>query len=373
MRPSRRGVAEGPVGVLLPALQGGGLDRAMISVARGLGERGHDVRLLPTMPMGATAGDVRDVPVQVLDARRIRHQVPALRRWMRDHAPSVLHATMPPLFLGAWLATRGRRPRPRVTSSMHVMVGADRFTAPGLTGPVVRRAFTRAYRSNDGLVAVSTGLARRSERMLELPTGTIGVIPSAVMDRVRFVPGGRAPHPWLGPDRPTIVTVGRLAEQKQQRDLLDALALVHREVPDARLLMIGEGPDRADLEARVRALGLEEHVQLLGHREDRLEFVHHARVFALSSIREGLAGAVIEALAVGTPVVSTDAPDGPFDVLAGGRYGDLVPMSDPAALAAAIGARLRDPVRPELGDHLRQYELDPVLDQWEALWGLRVS
>ena len=157
--------------------------------------------------------------------------------------------------------------------------------------------------------------------------------------------------------------MGRLAPVKDYQGLVRALAIVSRS-RDARLVILGEGPERPRLESLVGELGLGERVALPGFRPNPYNYMARAALFVLSSLSEALPTALIEALALGTPVVATNCKSGPKEVLQEGRYGSLVPVGDPAALAEAISAALSAP-RPELPDEaLRPYTVDYAVDEY---------
>lgn len=144
--------------------------------------------------------------------------------------------------------------------------------------------------------------------------------------------------------KPVILAVGRLEKQKDYGTLVRAFDMVKR-VIEARLIILGEGSQRADLEIMIANLGLSEAVKMPGFAENPYAYMSRADVFVLSSVREGLPNVLIEAMACRVPVVSTDCPYGPDEILDGGRYGSLVPVEEPRALADAIMAVLRD--RPD--------------------------
>lgn len=151
-----------------------------------------------------------------------------------------------------------------------------------------------------------------------------------------------------GRERDLIVCVGRLSREKDQRTLLRAMTLMPPERP-WRLAIVGDGPERAALEAFARSHGLADRTVFVGYVADPFAWMMRARVVVLPSIYEGLPCVIMEALACGTPVVCTDCPHGPREILEGGRYGTLIPVGDAAAMAAAIVAALdRVPDRPFL-------------------------
>jgi glycosyltransferase involved in cell wall biosynthesis len=144
------------------------------------------------------------------------------------------------------------------------------------------------------------------------------------------------------PPRPLIVACGRLAPQKGYPDLLDAFTGLRREL-GAHLWIVGEGPQRAELERTIAARGLGDVVRLLGFQKNPYAYMAAADVFVLSSLYEGFGNVIVEAMATGRPVVSTDGPSGPAEIITDGENGLLVPVSDAPALASAIRRVLTDP------------------------------
>jgi glycosyltransferase involved in cell wall biosynthesis len=150
-------------------------------------------------------------------------------------------------------------------------------------------------------------------------------------------------HPWFSSGEPPVVlAVGRLTEAKDFPVLIRAFALVRKERP-ARLIILGEGAERPKLEALVRELGLNEDVIMPGFVDNPYKYMRNATVFVLSSAWEGFGVVLVEAMALGTAIVSTDCPNGPAEILEGGKWGDLVTVGDWRALASAILKRLEQP------------------------------
>jgi glycosyltransferase involved in cell wall biosynthesis len=146
---------------------------------------------------------------------------------------------------------------------------------------------------------------------------------------------------------PVVISAGRLAPEKGFPDLIRAIRIVGESRP-VRLLILGEGPLAAELEALIDAQGLRDAIKLIGFRSNPHQYFRHANVFVLSSYVEGLPNVLVEAMECGCTPVATDCPTGPREVLQDGKYGALVPVRDPAAMAAAIIAALDHPVSPEL-------------------------
>lgn len=209
----------------------------------------------------------------------------------------------------------------------------------------------------DRVVAIS-GAVRSLLVGAGVPAGRIVVIPSAVdMEQLRE----RPPAPWSPPGRetdPFIVAASALTAEKGHRVLLRAHALLE---PRPLLVLAGEGRERPALEALARALGTDEDVIFLGALADARPLIGAARALVQPSLREALGTAVLEALALGTPVVASDT-GGLAEVLQGGS-GTLVPPNDAGALAAAIADAWREPGRRAIPPHLSQYALRTVADQ----------
>jgi len=158
--------------------------------------------------------------------------------------------------------------------------------------------------------------------------------------------------------------VGRLTEQKDFSTLLQAFAQV-RAQRQARLLLLGEGEMRDELTALGLALGIAKDLSLHGFTNNPFAYMARAAVFVLSSAYEGLPGVLIQALACGCPVVSTDCPSGPSEILENGQYGRLVPVGDPAAMAQAILSTLEAP--PDRGLLQKQaslFSVDRAVEQY---------
>jgi glycosyltransferase involved in cell wall biosynthesis len=211
--------------------------------------------------------------------------------------------------------------------------------------PLIRRTYPLA----DAVTTVSDGVADDLAAVTGLSRDQLVTVYNPVVTE-RLLAGAREPlkHPWFQPDEiPVVLGVGRLRPQKDFPTLLQAFALLVGRRP-ARLVILGEGASRPKLERLATELGIEQHVEMPGFVRNPFSYMARASVFALSSKFEGLPGTLIQAMACGCNVVSTDCPSGPREILDGGRHGNLVPVGDASALAAAIERSLNSPKSPEL-------------------------
>ena len=175
-------------------------------------------------------------------------------------------------------------------------------------------------------------------------------------------------HPWCresGP--PLIVSIGRLHRQKDFPTLFTAFARLLEHRP-ARLLVLGKGPQLSELSKLAGELGISRHVDFPGFVDNPYAFLARARLFVQSSRHEGFGNVLVEAMACGCPVVATDCPSGPSEILENGRWGQLVPVGDPAALAEAM-ARAMDapPRRDALRDRASFFSVERAVSRYEEL------
>lgn len=367
------------IAVLLPSLAGGGAERSMLNLIGVFLQQGREVDLLlfrregqylDSVPDGArvielAAGSAlrgRWLAVQadpsgigallrpVLLARKtdgdLRH-IASLARYLREQPPDVLLSAMTYTNLVAlWARSLARVPVPvviseRISLSHHI---ESKSAKNAWRWRHLLPAVSHTYASADGIVVVSNSVADDLAANTRLERSAIRTIYNPVVDgKLRAMAAEPLDHPWFGPDAPPVVLgVGRLIPQKDFPTLLRAFAILSARCR-ARLVILGEGRLRTELESLARELGVESHLDLPGFAENPYRYMSRAGVFALSSIYEGLPGVLIQALACACPVVSTDCPGGSAEILDGGRVGRLVPMQDAAALADALHDTLNDP------------------------------
>ncbi len=224
------------------------------------------------------------------------------------------------------------------------------------------------YRHAHGIIVPSRGVANDLSSIAGIAEDRIDVIPNPVVDP-HFRERADEPvlHPWFQPGQPpVIVGAGELSARKDFATLIRAFAIVRRR-RSCRLLILGEGRKRSDLEELVRSLNIDSDVQFPGFDANPVKYMARAAAFALTSTCEGSGIVLVEALAAGTPVVSTDCPSGPRETLADGQFGALVPIGDCAAVASALEDVLQDRPPPEL---LRQ-AAEPFTVRASALAYLR--
>ena len=233
----------------------------------------------------------------------------------------------------------------------------------------VPRLMKRLFRLADAVVAPSAGAGQDVARITGLPGERITVIYNPVFrPEILRLAREAVDHPWLDDGSvPVILAVGKMKPQKDFQTLLRAFAGV-RARRTARLILLGEGPDRGRLGELAGELGIEADVDFPGYVRNPFPYYARASLFVLSSIWEGLPNVLIEAMACGCPVVSTNCPSGPDEILQGGAFGKLVPMGAVDAMATAILETLETPPpRDRMVARARYYSYDDAIAAYEAL------
>lgn len=256
--------------------------------------------------------------------------------------------------------------RIRCAASVQNFHSQEFDTDIGLSRRLVLRSLRHVLPRMDRIFAVASRVADDVVRNFGVPPSLVKVIYNPILsEKIDAMARQTVDHPWFGENAPpVVVSVGRLTRQKNYSLLLRALKVVRR-TRDVRLVILGEGELREELGSTARALGLADAVSFPGFVENPFGYMARASVFALSSDWEGLPSVLIEALAVGCPIVSTDCPSGPREILQDGEYGRLVPTGDVGSLAAAIEATLTEKTKSSrLRERALDYSSDRIAEEY---------
>ncbi len=334
-----------------PGFNSGGIERVTLNLADEFLRRGMDVTLLVLRAEGPLRSQVPDgARVVGLGGGNLYYRLPAVVKTLRRERPDAVLTSSTNINNLALLARRLSGVKTRIVISEHNHFQREEEQRSRRLSVRFRDQLRRRlYPWADGIAAVSAGVAN-SLRAAGIAAGRIQVIHNpiynlALLEKAEELPG----HAWFAggaADEPVALAVGRLAAQKDYPTLLRAFAALLDERP-ARLVILGEGPDRGALEGLVDELGLESRVALLGYVPNPYAYMAHSKALVLSSTHEGFANVLVEAMACGTQVVSTDCPSGPAEILENGRYGRLAPVGDARGLAKAIGQALDAPISAE--------------------------
>lgn len=358
---------EVPILLYMPAFHGGGAENALVRLANHWHDQGRKVTIIVNALRGPVIDKVLPgVEIVALGSRFTALAWPRLGLLLRRRRPAFLAtALLGPNVAGLW-AARLWSPRTAVAClvrnhTTREIAGRDRLRR-ALFPPLLRAAYRRA----DGVGCVAGEVAQdiiayaalAPERVMT----TLNPVPSPEAEPDR---GAEAPAGWPTPG-PVILAMGRMVGQKDYPTLLRAFARLEGA---PRLLILGEGPLRAELEALCLSLGIAGRVHMPGFRNRPEAFLARADLFVLSSRFEGFPNVIAEALALGRTVVATDAPGGGGEILGSGAFGYLVPVGDVAALARAMARALAEPVDPARARaRAADFAIEAVARRYEALF-----
>lgn len=328
--------------MVIRAFEGGGAQRDMILLCNALLARGIGIAVL-ALRMDGPLRALLDPAISVtpVAGRQLRYAIPGLRRLIRDLKPNLVISSEANLNLCTLIAVRTlpRRRRPKLILREVGSPSIAQYRDPYLQNRIAYRILRRVYRYADRIIALTEGARRDLVRNFAVPEGIIAmmltnaVVPPATADRIAQWDGE------TGRESDLVVCVGRLSPEKDQATLIRAMGLLPAG-RSWRLALVGDGAERGNLEALARSRGLSDRILFTGQVDDPFAWMRRARLAVCTSVYEGLCNAIIEALACGTPVVSTNCPYGPAEILQGGRYGTLTPVGDAGAMAVAIEAAL---------------------------------
>ncbi len=363
-------IPKGRIAFFLPSLYGGGAERVAVHLLKGMSERDIPLDLVLATAEGPYLNQVpKQVRVVNLAAGRVVKAILPLSRYLKYEKPCVLLSHLNHANLAAVVARELVRIETRLVLVEHNTLSASKskLLRSRLLLPLMKVLYPRA----DAIIGVSRGVARDLEARLGIAKGKVNVIYNPVVDDV-LVGKAKAPldHPWFQKGSPPVfLAVGRLSAQKDFLTLIKAFELLKRQKL-VRLLILGEGESRSELEAMIAKLGISEDVSMPGFVENPYVYMSRASAVVLSSRWEGLPTVLIEAMACGCPVIATDCPSGPKEILEAGVYGPLVSVGDATALSAAMLQVLEAPAnRNVLVQRAIDFSIDRVVPEYLALLG----
>ena len=357
------------ISVFLPSLSGGGAERSMVRVATMLSARGHDVDLVTaSAEQAANNRPVPTLPYRTFGTRHTRSAIPELVRHLRTRRPDALLTAMDQANIAGLVAARLVGRHLPVVVSYHTDVGAaaQRSRHPF---SYVRPTLARwTIRGADHVVAVSDGVRAGLARLAPESRAKMTTIYNPTVDEELFElasrPVGAAPD-GVDPDS-TVLAVGRLTPAKGFDVLVAAFARLVPAHPELRLLILGEGPLRGQLEREAQRLDIGDRVHLPGYVANPYAYMARCRVYASSSTWEGLPTVLVEAGALGCRIVATDCPSGPREILDGRLQAELVGVGDVAGLAGALHRAVQAPHQRSLGDW-SEHTARRSADRYEAV------
>ncbi len=343
-------------------LKGGGAERIMLTLAEEFLDRDIEVDIVLVRKEGELVDDIPSrARVFDLQAPRILASLPGLIRYLRKHCPPVLLSALSTNCVALW--ARGvSNVKTRIVISQHSVLPAATLQDWGLA-----QSMRLTYPLADRMIAVSEGVATDMCQSLGLRREKIDVVYNPVINSEIFKRyESDIDHPWFSSKNgPVIIGVGRLAKEKGFDQLIQAFKMVSTKKESAKLVILGEGDERSELEKLADSLNVREQLWMPGFVSNPLKYMAQASVFVLPSLGlEGLPTVLIEAMASGSPIVASDCPSGPREILKEGKYGQLVPVGEPSSLAEGIEKALDGEVQPAPRSALDRFRRNKVTERY---------
>jgi glycosyltransferase involved in cell wall biosynthesis len=357
--------------IVIHSLRGGGSERVLINLLKGLDRSVFSITLILyervfDFPLP------EDIEVKILDIHASRNILKLttgfilktinLARLIRQNKPDVLFSLISSTNVTLILAKLLSRIKCKliVSEHTHPSINLKNEIYGGITKGFIKCLYPKA----DRIIAVSEGIKRDLIQNFHISEDKVTVIHNPVdISEIEKLSQEMADHPWFHGEVPIIVSVGRLTRQKGYPYLLQAFSIVKSSQP-CRLLLIGEGEDRTKLIEMAKELGIEADVEFLGFQENPFKYMVCSSLFVLSSLFEGFGNVIVEAMTLGLPVISTDCPSGPSEIIEDKKNGILVPVKDEKALAQTILQVLSDNrLSKELGENAVKRASDFSIDR----------
>ncbi|MBD1843499.1 glycosyltransferase [Cyanobacteria bacterium FACHB-63] len=348
------------IAIFVPSLAIGGAQRVALNLAHALADQGFNVDLVLQEAVGAFLRQVEArVRIVNLESPGIVGRFYGLKQYFQREQPTVLLSILDNINVASF-AKHLSGVSTRVIVSLHINLPEPVEDLKTWIKPLLIRY---SYRLADGIVAVSHGVAENIASITGIALQQIHVIPNPIT--MPSLESNKVSHPWLEPGQlPVVLGAGRLVKDKDFATLIRAFAIVRQQLP-CRLMILGDGEQRPELEALIHQLGIDACVALPGFVENPYPYMAGASVFVLSSLIEAFGNVIVESMAVGTPVVATNCGSGLTEILEAGKYGRLVAIANPNELAEGILATLRDPLNAELlKQRAKAFAIEQIVHQY---------
>jgi glycosyltransferase involved in cell wall biosynthesis len=356
------------IAFLIPSMAGGGAQKVTLLLANELCKRGWDISLLIANAEGVYLKRLdKNIKIISLGKRNISGNVFEIARYLKRSRPALFFSSMTYVNVIAGISVILSNYKGKIFFSEHSNPSTRNANNKNLINKIITFLAKMVYKKADAVICVSQGVKDELNRVINNLKTSV-VINNPIEN---FFKKGKYNH-----DKLRIISMGRLDKEKNFSLLIEAFSIVLNRVPfyqqNAELYILGEGPERDNLVLLISALKLQDKIFLPGFVENPEDLLSSADLFALCSNREGFPNVLVEALSCGLPVISTDCPSGPSEILQEGKFGKLIPVNDKESLANAIIETINTPnVNSTMEERMRRandFSVESIVDQYESLF-----
>lgn len=367
--------------VVIHSLRWGGSERVLINLLNGLDREKFSI----TLVLYERVFDYplpENIDIRILDIYTGRNflillksfflKIINLAKLFSQNKPDVIFSLLSTTNVTVILAKLLSRVKSRLVISEHTHPSENLKNEP--YGFITRLLIKRFYPKADKIISVSNGIKTDLTKNFNIPEGKITVIYNPVdLDNIKMLSEEDVDHPWFQEETPVIVSAGRLTKEKGFPYLLKAFSILRKSNTCCRLLIIGDGEEKKKLVEMANDSGYKEDIEFLGFQKNPFKYMARSSLFVLSSIFEGFGNVIIEAMALGLPVISTDCPSGPSEIIEDRENGLLVPVRDEYALSEAIlevltNKELRDKLVRKAKARAESFALDRIINYYTEIF-----
>lgn len=353
------------IAIFVPSLRGGGAERVMLTLANAFAERGHKVDLVLAKAEGPYLPEVAErVRVIDLGAPRVLRALWPLYRYLRSAKPDSMLSALNYANVIAIIAWK----LARVPTYLAVSERSSLAIQPErLIGKITRYLMRSLYPKADKVICVSKGIEGDMQRLIGVSSNkTVTIYNPVDVDAIQEKMNAPLDHPWFNAKAaPVVLAAGRLTEAKDYPTLLKAFAQL-RKGRDVRLVILGQGEEETKLRTLAKDLGIARDVDFAGFHGNPFAWMARCDLFVISSAWEGFPNVLVQAMACGTPIVSTNCRTGPDEILENGKWGRLVPVGDENALCMAMAKTLTEKAPAERMARLKEFRSDTIVGSYES-------
>lgn len=360
------------IAIFLPSLAGGGAEKVFVNLANSFFEKGFEVDFVLGKSEGPFLSHLnKGIKLVNLNVKRMSFSLYGLSKYLRANHPDVLISGLAIANLIAILAKKITRVKTKVIVSLHSVESLSLRISSYGKRQLMRFLYPRVINFADDIVAVSEGVVLDFSKNLGVPSKKIKIINNPIVDSKLFqMAEEEITEPWFSNNGlPKILAVGRLTASKDFHTLISAFAMVRKNIP-SQLIILGEGEDRPNLVKLITNLGLQDEVCLPGFVKNPYKFMKKSNVFVVSSKHESFGNVLVEAMACGCQVISTDCPFGPREILEKGKWGRLFPVGDFNALVSVLIDTLSSNVVLDVTARANDFSFDRIMKQYFNLLDL---